>query len=192
MWSQLTKIALSVLILIIFVGLSLTSFAKTNPPKNKDILEQLEELLWDDDDFDWDQVSQWDPTKDIDEMRKRLKQMFDQQVKQYKQQNNRNASTNVQIKQPRITLTESKTHFLYTIDTTDIDPKSINVNIKDNMLTISGQVSITNNSQKWGVAYQSVVSSSFKKSFTLPESADSSKVDAEKKDNKFIVKVAKK
>lgn len=82
---------------------------------------------------------------------------------------------------------EDADHFYYDIKVGDLNSTSINTDIKDGQITISGTTERKNSEEQ----AQSYFKSSFKQSFPLPENVDQNKMQMLTEENKVILKFPK-
>ena len=73
----------------------------------------------------------------------------------------------------------------------DLDPKALNVEIKDGMVSISGTIEKRVDNDRNGVKSTSSYVSSFQRSFNIPTGVDENKVSFEPKKNKLVIKFQK-
>ncbi len=93
---------------------------------------------------------------------------------------------------PRVNIRESKDDVVLTFEVPGMKKEDIKVTVKENVLTVSGERKevVEENDQKW--VRNEILTGSFSRSFTLPESVDTDKITADYKQGLLEVKLAKK
>jgi len=72
---------------------------------------------------------------------------------------------------PSVNYRETETGYIYDVDVPGLKKENINVQVKDNILTISGERKHESKEEKDGYYYQESSFGSFSRSFTLPDNA---------------------
>lgn len=86
---------------------------------------------------------------------------------------------------------EDKQNYYWELALDQIDENSIKIDVKDGLLSISGQSKIEEENNNQGSFSRSTVISNFHKSFPVPENTDVSKLKIEKKDKKIQIVLPK-
>lgn len=92
---------------------------------------------------------------------------------------------------PAVNISENKEEFTIEVAAPGLDKKDFSVDLSNNMLTISSQKEFSNEEKNEKVLRREYSYTSFKRSFSLPESAESNKIKASYKDGILIVTVPK-
>ena len=92
---------------------------------------------------------------------------------------------------PSVDIIEDNDAFEVTADLPGLTKKDININIKENMLTISGERKITEKDENKNYCRSERRFGSFKRSFQLTDQIVADKITASFKDGVLIVKVPK-
>ncbi len=91
----------------------------------------------------------------------------------------------------KISEREDENYRYIDIESTGINSDGLNIQIRDGMVEISGEIEKQSNSDKSGMKSQSTYISRFQRSFNIPHGVDESKVDFKKSKNKFTIKFPK-
>jgi HSP20 family protein len=93
---------------------------------------------------------------------------------------------------PRVNIRETKDDIRLTFEVPGMDRKDIKVTVKDGILTVSGERKSVeqNENDRW--VRNEIVTGSFSRSFTLPETVDPEKISADYKHGMLEVTLAKK
>lgn len=93
---------------------------------------------------------------------------------------------------PAVDIHEDKENFYFDVEAPGLDKKDFNISLNDRVLTIKGERK--SEEKKEGKNYYRLERSygQFTRSFELPETADTAKVDAEYKDGILKLKLSKK
>jgi HSP20 family protein len=92
---------------------------------------------------------------------------------------------------PPVDVSESTDEYLVTAELPGTKPEDVTVELNDGVLTIRGEKRIERDQQKEHARYVERVFGSFVRSFTLPQNADSEKVQASFKDGVLTLRVPK-
>ena len=92
---------------------------------------------------------------------------------------------------PAVDITETDSEYTLTFELPGIDKKEIKVGVEDNVLTVSGERSLSREETGKGFIRTEIAAGSFCRSFTLPRTVDVHKISADYKDGFLTVKVAK-
>lgn len=134
-------------------------------------------------------LTRWNPFREMDEIQNRL---FNSLLKtQPTRAGNEQESLTVSEWTPLVDIMEDDKEYLIKSELPEIKKEDVKVTVENGLLTISGERKLEK--EENGKRYHRVERSygSFVRSFTLPDDADSSKVNAEFKDGILRVRVAK-
>lgn len=137
----------------------------------------------------WEPLSRWSPLKELEEMEKRLSTIFGKALSQANG-DNKEAIT-VADWSPLVDITEDEKEYVVKAEIPEMKKEDIKLHVHDDLLTITGERKYEK--EEKGKKYHRVERAygSFMRSFTLPEDADSSKVNAEYKDGLLKVHLPK-
>ncbi len=93
---------------------------------------------------------------------------------------------------PRVNIRESKDDVLLTFEVPGMNREDIKVTVKENVLTVSGERKEVVEENEQHYVRNEILTGSFSRSFTLPESVDTEKITADYKQGMLAVKLAKK
>jgi HSP20 family protein len=92
---------------------------------------------------------------------------------------------------PAVDIAETENEYTLTFELPGIDKKEIKVGVEDNVLTVSGERTTSQEEKGKGFIRTEIASGSFCRSFALPKTVDVHKISADYKDGLLIVKLAK-
>jgi HSP20 family protein len=92
---------------------------------------------------------------------------------------------------PAVNISENKEEFTIEVAAPGLEKKDFSVDLSNNMLTISSQKEFSSEEKDEKVLRREYSYTSFKRSFSLPEGADSNKIKASYKDGILSVTVPK-
>jgi HSP20 family protein len=92
---------------------------------------------------------------------------------------------------PRVNIKDTKDNVILAFELPGMEKKDIRVTVKDEVLTISGQRDFRTEEKNEGWVRTEISSGSFSRSFTLPDTVDTEKVNADYKNGMLEVKLAK-
>ncbi len=137
----------------------------------------------------WEPFSRWSPLKELEEMEKRLSTIFGKAPSA----TNGGAKEAIAVAEwsPLVDITEDEKEYVVKAEIPEMKKEDIKLNVEDNVLSITGERKYEK--EEKGKKYHRVERAygSFMRSFTLPEDADSSKVNAEYKDGLLKVHLPK-
>lgn len=90
---------------------------------------------------------------------------------------------------PQVEVTENDKHYTVTVELPGLDDKDVKVDLKDDVLTISGEKKVESTDEKTHYSERSY--GSFTRSFTMPADADSSAVSAKFAKGVLTVEIGK-
>ncbi len=133
------------------------------------------------------QLMRWNPFKEMDELQERLATLFGR-LPPHRDQEER--LTIVQWA-PRVDIIEDDKEYLIKAELPEVRKEDVKVSVEDGVLTISGERK--HEAEENGAKYHRVERAYglFSRSFTVPESADASKVSAEFKNGVLTVHLPK-
>ncbi len=133
------------------------------------------------------QLTRWDPFKEMDELQNRLASLFGRVPRE------RNGEESLTIAEwtPLVDILEDEKEYLIKTELPEIRKEDVKVRVEDGVLTISGERKHETEENKAKFHRVERSYGLFSRSFTVPESADASKVTAEFKDGVLTVHLAK-
>ncbi len=137
----------------------------------------------------WEPFTRWSPWKELEEMEKRLSTVFGRPPAG--PNGERKESIAVAEWSPLVDITEDDKEYLVKAEIPEMKKEEIKINVHDDVLSISGERKYEK--EEKGKKYHRVERAygSFMRSFTLPEDADGSKVNAEYKEGVLKVHLPK-
>lgn len=137
----------------------------------------------------WDPTTRWNPFKEIEDMEKRLSSFFGRTP--VPSGGDKKEAITVAEWSPLVDISEDEKEYLIKAELPEMKKEEIKINIHDNVLAISGERKYEK--EEKGKKYHRVERAygSFMRSFTLPEDADESKVNAEYNDGVLKVHLPK-
>jgi HSP20 family protein len=137
----------------------------------------------------WEPFTRWSPLKELEEMEKRLSSYFGHAPAM--RGGEKEEAITVAEWSPLVDITEDDKEYLVKAEIPEMKKEDIKLNVHDDVLTITGERKYEK--EEKGKKYHRVERSygSFVRSFTLPEDADGSKVNAEYKDGVLKVHLPK-
>lgn len=137
----------------------------------------------------WEPFTRWSPWKELEEMEKRLSTVFGRPPAGPNSE--RKEAIAVAEWSPLVDITEDDKEYLVKAEIPEMKKEEIKINVHDDVLSISGERKYEK--EEKGRKYHRVERAygSFMRSFTLPEDADGSKVNAEYKEGVLKVHLPK-
>ena len=135
---------------------------------------------------------EWNPLRDLEELQNRLMGVFDRPLgRMTLRQDGDDEAIRLTQWSPMVDITEDKNEYLIKADLPEVKREDLHVTVENGVLTVTGERKFEK--EEKDKKYHRVERSygSFTRSFTLPEDADSAKVNAEFKDGVLKVHVAK-
>lgn len=126
----------------------------------------------------------------LDTMRKEMDRFFDDLVPFSWRKENGGMGMDLWV--PDTDLSETENDYLITVDLPGISKKNIEVNYKDNRLTITGEREKEESEEKKDFIRKERYTGKFIRSFTLPDAVKRDNIKANFKDGVLTVKVPKK
>jgi len=132
--------------------------------------------------------TRWDPIREIEEMEKRLSTWFGRPLR--RREGEEEALT-VAEWAPLVDITEDEKEYVIKAELPEMKKDEVKVSVEDDVLSISGERK--REKEEKGKKYHRVERSygCFERSFTLPDDADGTKVNAEYKDGVLKVHLPK-
>ena len=137
----------------------------------------------------WEPFTRWSPLKELEEMEKRLSTIFGHAPAGGSGE--KKEAITVAEWSPLVDITEDEKEYIVKAEIPEMKKEDIKINVHDDVLSISGERKYEK--EEKGKKYHRVERAygSFVRSFTLPEDADGSKVNAEYKDGVLKVHLPK-
>ncbi|WP_090897358.1 Hsp20/alpha crystallin family protein [Candidatus Nitrospira nitrificans] len=137
----------------------------------------------------WDPPTRWNPFKELEEMEKRLSSYFGRTS--VPSRGDKQEAITVAEWSPLVDISEDDKEYVIKAEIPEMKKEDIKLNVNDDVLTITGERKYEK--EEKGTKYHRVERAygSFIRSFTLPEDADGSKVNAEYKDGLLKVHLPK-
>jgi HSP20 family protein len=130
-------------------------------------------------------LTKWDPFETMNDLQEDIGHFFNRRFSVANQ-----AQTKAWL--PYVDIHENEEAITFEVDAPGIDKNNLNISLENNVLTIKGQRQ--NSSETKGKRYHRIEREygTFTRSFSLPDTADSEKVNAEYRDGVLHVMIAKK
>ena len=134
-------------------------------------------------------ITRWDPFKELDDLQTRLSTMFGRAP--VRKDVGKEEAMTIAEWAPLVDISEDEKEYLIKAELPEVKKEDVKVAVQDDVLTISGERTLEK--EEKGKKYHRVERAYgiFSRSFTLPEDADPSKVNAEFKDGVLKVHLAK-
>jgi HSP20 family protein len=134
-------------------------------------------------------LTRWNPFKELEELENRLSTFFGRAPA--RRQNAEQESMTVAEWAPLVDITEDDKEYLIKAELPEVKKEDVKVTVENGVLNITGERKFEK--EEKGKKYHRVERAygSFVRSFTLPDDADASKVNAEFKDGVLKVHLAK-
>ena len=131
----------------------------------------------------WDpqnNLTRWDPFRELDELHNRLGALFGHAP--VRKDGNKEETMTIAEWAPLVDIIEDEKEYLIKAELPEIKKEDVKVRVENGVLTISGER--TYEKEDKGKKYHRIERAygSFERTFTVPEDADASKVNAEFKD----------
>jgi HSP20 family protein len=137
----------------------------------------------------WEPLTRWSPWKELEEMEKRLSTIFGRS----QGSGNSESKEAISVTQwsPLVDITEDDKEYVVNAEIPEMKKEDIKINVHDDVLTVSGERKYEK--EEKGKKFHRVERAygSFMRSFTLPEDADGTKINAEYKDGMLKVHLPK-
>ena len=134
-------------------------------------------------------LTRWDPFKEMDEMQKRLSSIFG--LAPLRRGDGEKETMTVTEWSPLVDISEDEKEYLIKAELPEVKKEDVKVTVEKGVLTITGERRFEK--EEKDKRYHRIERSygSFLRSFTLPDEADESKVNAEFKDGVLLVHLHK-
>ncbi|MGD2278742.1 MAG: Hsp20/alpha crystallin family protein [Candidatus Omnitrophota bacterium] len=133
-----------------------------------------------------------DPFVEMQKMHRKMDRMFSEYFRRMMHHPDFNALQRRFSFEPDIDVAEKKNEYVVMVDLPGVDKETINVEIKGNILTISGERSIeVEDATREGFFMAERNFGSFSRTITLPEEIKADKVTAESKEGMLIITLPK-
>ena len=130
----------------------------------------------------------WNPLGEMTGIQNRLNRMFNVP---YWPQGRMSDETGMGMWNPAVDLYEKDDHFVIKAELPGVDKKDIAIDLKDRVLTLSGERSYENEVKEENYYRRERSYGKFQRAFTLPADVDSDKIKAEFKDGLLQIEVPK-
>ena len=130
----------------------------------------------------------WNPYGEMTAMKNRINRMFSEP---YWATRRMDDESDMGMWNPAVDLYEKDDHFVIKAELPGVDKKNILVDLKDRMLTISGERSYENEAKEENYYRRERSYGKFQRAFTLPADVDSDKIKAEFRDGLLQIEVPK-
>jgi HSP20 family protein len=132
------------------------------------------------------QLIQWNPFQELEQMHERLASLFDDG-----QRERRRNGRETQAWAPAVDITEDDKSYVIKAELPEVKKEDVHVSVDNGLLTLSGERSFER--EEKGRKYHRVERAygSFARTFTLPENVDPAKVNASYKDGLLTITLAK-
>jgi HSP20 family protein len=137
----------------------------------------------------WEPLTRWNPLRELEDMEKRLSTIFGRAP--MTASGEKKEAITVTEWSPLVDISEDDKEYVVKAELPEMKKEEIKINVHDDVLSISGERRYEK--EEKGKKYHRVERAygSFMRSFTLPEDADGSKVNAEYKDGLLKVHLPK-
>jgi len=129
----------------------------------------------------------WDPFSRMDSLQRSINRLFDDVSSRGRDE--RQAADAVW--EPPVNTYEDKDAFLLSCDLPGMDQKDVKLNLDNNMLTISGTRKLEHEDKRENYQRIECVFGTFSRSFTLPATVDTEKVEANMKNGVLMIRLPK-
>jgi HSP20 family protein len=92
---------------------------------------------------------------------------------------------------PRVNVVDTRDNMLITFEVPGMEKKDIKVMVKDNVLTVSGERKFEHNEKEDTFIRNEIYAGSFSRSFTLPETVNPDKIQADYKNGMLEIRLGK-
>jgi HSP20 family protein len=130
----------------------------------------------------------WSPYGEMTAMKNRINRMFSEP---YWATRRMDDDSDMGMWNPAVDLYEKDDHFVIKAELPGVDKKNISIDLKDRMLTISGERSYENEAKEENYYRRERSYGKFQRAFTLPADVDSDKITADFRDGLLQVEVPK-
>ena len=133
-------------------------------------------------------ITRWDPFKELEDLQNRMATLFGRAP--VRKEAGKEEAMTVADWAPLVDITEDEKEYLIKAELPEVKQEEVRVSLQDDVLSISGERKFEK--EEKGKKYHRVERAygSFSRSFSLPQDADSGKVQAEFKDGVLKVHLA--
>jgi len=124
-------------------------------------------------------LTSWRPTRDLENLRRNLDEMFDRLSEQFFGPAGREHSVwGGETWAPAIESRRDNGNLIVKVDLPGIDPKEVSISVTGNQLTIEGERKREEKKEEKDYFYREVTYGKFSRTMTLPEGVDADKIKA--------------
>jgi HSP20 family protein len=135
--------------------------------------------------------NRWNPFREMQELQNRLNTLFGVAAPPATPRNESQEALTVSNWSPLVDIVEDEKEYLIKAEVPEVQKTDLSVKVQDGVLTVSGERKFEKEDKNRRYHRVERVYGNFSRSFTLPDDADDSKVNAEFKDGVLLVHVAK-
>jgi HSP20 family protein len=129
-------------------------------------------------------IVRWDPSRDIDSLQSEFNRVFDSFL-------GNSAGSGARRWVPAMDLVESDDHLVLRADLPGLSTDDVNIEVKDNVLTVSGERRAEHTDKSDGYYRVERAFGSFSRSLSLPRGVDADAIGAEFSDGVLEVRIPK-
>ena len=137
----------------------------------------------------WEPMTRWNPFKEMEEMEKRLSSYFGRLP--VSTNSDKKEAITVAEWSPLVDISEDEKEYVIKAEIPEMKKEEIKLNVHDDVLTITGERKYEKEEKNKKYHRVERAYGSFVRSFTLPEDAEGSKINAEYKDGVLKVHLPK-
>ena len=130
----------------------------------------------------------WNPYGEMTSMKNRINRMFSDPFWFPRRMDD---DADIGMWNPAVDLYEQDDHFVIKAELPGVDKKDISIDLKDRVLTLSGERSYENEAKEENYYRRERSFGKFQRAFTLPADVDSDKIKAEFRDGLLRIEVPK-
>ena len=131
-------------------------------------------------------IVRWDPARELDSLQSEFNRLFDSFLG-----NGARADVRARRWVPAMDLVETDDHLVLRADLPGMSKEDVNIEIKDNVLTVSGERKAEHEDKTDGYYRIERAFGSFSRSLTLPQGSDTSAINADFTDGVLEVRIPK-
>lgn len=137
------------------------------------------------------QLVQWDPFQELENMHRRLTSLFDSNGRAQRRNGSGRESMVASEWSPMVDISEDEKSFVIKAELPEVKKEDVHVTVENGVLTLTGERKFEK--EEKGRKYHRIERSygTFARSFALPENIDAGRVNATFKDGLLTVTVAK-
>jgi len=173
-----TKIFIIIAVLFVMAGiqnpvLAAQTGSAVKPPQNEEI-------------FNFDEQQNWDPMEEMERMQQKMDRMFKETMRRAAKEE-KLMHGKVTFFEPSMTIKETDTNYIVSVDLPGINKDDINVELNDHILKISGQRKSEVKKENEKVFKEEQNFGSFFSRITLPEDVRTADMNAEYKNGVLTI-----